>query len=514
MSVTTSTTVRRLLDDYPYLREWLIDYAPAFKKLTDPVLYATVARAATIEAAASMAEVPVDTLLDHIRTRIAEHEIAAAESGARTPATLADSEERMKRQEALKAIIRKLHDGASVDAVKAEFDEIAADVDSAEIAAMEQALIAEGMPAEEIQRLCDVHVAVFKDTLEGESTAVPEPGHPVAAYVAENERAREIVDRLRQVVTDLADRLNSGDPTQSERAMIAADLEQLAGIETHYTRKENQLFPALERHGIEGPTKVMWGIHDEIRRALKSARSHTSDPSDAETLSREVPELLLKIEDMIYKEERILFPTALDALGIDEWQEIARGDAEIGYAWIEAPGPWTPSEPCAEEAEEAPPARADEPVGVTEGAGARATASAPPADDANVALTTGRLTVERLDLLFRSLPFDLTYVDEHGRVLFYSEGERVFPRSPAVIGREVRNCHPPKSVDKVEQILAAFRAGEKDVAEFWIELEGRFVHIRYFALRDADGEYRGCLEVVQDATHVRSLVGERRLLDW
>ena len=129
-------------------------------------------------------------------------------------------------------------------------------------------------------------------------------------------------------------------------------------------------------------------------------------------------------------------------------------------------------------------------------------------------LPTGALTLAQLDLLFRALPFDVTYVDENDRVRFYSEGERVFPRSPGAIGREVRNCHPPKSLHKVEEILAEFKAGTKDEAEFWIEMGPKFVHIRYFALRDADGAYKGCLEVVHDATHVRSLSGNRRIVDW
>jgi len=500
MSVTESTTVRQLLERYPYLREWLISYAPAFEKLTDPVLYATVARAATLEAAASMAGVPVDQLLDHIRTRIAEHEIAAPESGT-GGGRPADPEKRAQRQETLKTIIRRLHDGASVEEVKAAFDELAADVDSAEIAAMEQALIADGMPVSEVQRLCDVHVTVFKDALEGQPTLDVDPSHPVAAYVRENEKARQIVDGLRQDLTELAERVNTGEPADEQRAEVARGLERLAAVETHYTRKENQLFPALEAHGVEGPTKVMWGIHDELRAELKDARAHAADPSAAQQVAHELSTLLLKVEDMIYKEERILFPTALETLSAEEWQHISEGDADIGYAWIEPPGVWHADGACA--------SGSAEPAGQ---AGRGATAE--PHGEPGLPVTTGRLTLGQLDLLFRNIPIDLTYVDENDRVAFYSEGDRVFPRSPAVIGREVRNCHPPKSVDKVEQILEQFKAGRRDMAEFWIELSGRFVHIRYIALRDGDGTYRGCLEAVQDATHVRSLEGERRLIDW
>ena len=207
-------------------------------------------------------------------------------------------------------------------------------------------------------------------------------------------------------------------------------------------------------------------------------------------------------DDMIYKEEKILFPMAMDNLSDEEWVEIRRGEPEIGYALIGEPSGWPNVTVAAGDGGAAAPGAAAAPPG------------APEAPAAGLALDTGVLTLEQLNLMLRALPVDVTYVDENDQVRYYSEGERVFPRSPAVIGRKVQNCHPPTSVHKVLQILDAFRAGEQDVAEFWIELSGRFVHIRYFALRDGDGTYRGTLEVMQDATRVRALEGQRRLLDW
>ena len=261
---------------------------------------------------------------------------------------------------------------------------------------------------------------------------------------------------------------------------IRSGLARLSEIDVHYLRKENQLFPMLEAHGIVGPTKVMWSLDDDIRARIKADRSH-AERGDTSTPGRSLPETLTMVEDMVYKEEKILFPTALDSLTAEEWAQIAAGDAEIGYAWVEGPS--------GERAREA------------------ATSFEPEGGELLLPLTTGVLTPEQIDLMLRALPFDVTYVDADDRVRYYSEGERVFPRSPAAIGREVRNCHPPKSLHKVEQILAEFKAGTKDTAEFWIELGPRFVHIRYFAIRDALGVYQGCLEVVQDATHVRQLTG-------
>lgn len=486
MNISESTTVHDLLDRYPYMLDWLVAYKPEFKKLKNPVLRETVARAATLSVAASMADVPAEKFLDDVRTAIAQREIAAEEASG-TPAPEIDDATRSRRQETLKGLIRKLHDGASVEDVKAEFDHLVAEVDSAEIARMEQALIAEGMPVSEVQRLCDVHVSVFKDALEEKPDATVVMGHPVDSYQRENVIAAEITSALNCSVDELA----AGADAETTLATIAADLERLAQIDIHYTRKEHQLFPVLETHGVEGPTKVMWGLDDEIRGLIKTARALAAG-GDVAALTTMLPKLVGMVDDMIYKEEKILFPTSLQVITAEEWERIAAGDPEIGYAWVEGPA--------------------------GDAARAAAATAAPTGVEAGEAmllpLVTGALTIEQLNLMLTALPFDISFVDEHDRVRFYSEGERIFPRSPSAIGREVRNCHPPKSLDKVEEILAAFKAGEKDVAEFWIEMGPRFIHIRYFAMRDAEGAYKGCLEVVQDATHIRSLEGQRRLVSW
>jgi DUF438 domain-containing protein len=484
MTVDSNTKVHELCDAYPYMRDWLAQYRPEFKKLQNPVLYNTIARVTSLETAAAMAEVTVEKFVDDVKRAIAEHEIVAQEQGGAAPRL--DEDERARRQVVLKDIIKELHDGASVESVKARFDELVRDVDASEVALMEQSLIAEGLPVEEVQRLCDVHVTVFKESLDsGEEAGVPDD-HPVASYRRENVVIGEITNSVRCNLEAVA---GAADDAARRAAVddIADDLGRLAEIDIHYVRKENQLFPVLEKHGVVGPTKVMWALDDDIRSRIKVDRAHASR-QDAAALQASLPETLRMIDDMVYKEEKILFPTSLGVVTADEWAAIAAGDVEIGYAWIEGPQ--------GEHAREA------------------AAAWAPEAGELLLPLTTGALSPVQVDLIFRSLPFDITFVDADDRVRYYSEGERVFPRSPAAIGREVRNCHPPKSLDKVEQILSEFKAGTKDVAEFWIELGPKFVHIRYFALRDADGAYQGCLEVVQDAVHVRALTGQRRIVDW
>jgi len=490
VNVTHDSTIHELVDAYPYLLDWFVAYDSHFEALKNPALFATMARVAKVEHAAQMAGVDAEKLLVDIKTEIARRQIIAEETVGAAPAAPADPAVAAARQESLKAIIRKLHDGVPTDQVKAEFDELVKDVDSAEIARMEQSLIAEGMPVEDVQRLCDVHVTVFKESLDVKPSATVATGHPLDAYKRENEVATQLVANLHFALGELA--TAEGDECSAAVGTISAKLDELAAIATHYTRKENQLFPMLEAHGVEGPTKVMWGLDDDIRGRIKTARSLAA-AGDGNSLIATLPEILRMVDDMIYKEEKILFPTALDVLTAEEWEAIAAGDAEIGYAWIEGPLGEVP------EPSPAAPAAAD---------------LAGDTGEMLLPLPTGALTLSQLDLLFRALPFDVTYVDENDRVRFYSEGERVFPRSPGAIGREVRNCHPPKSLHKVEEILSEFKAGTKDVAEFWIEMGPKFIHIRYYALRDEGRAYKGCLEVVQDATHVRSLQGNRRIVDW
>jgi hypothetical protein len=273
-------------------------------------------------------------------------------------------------------------------------------------------------------------------------------------------------------------------------------IEQLSKIDIHYTRKENQLFPMLEAHHFTGPSQVMWSIHDDIRAHMKQTREAFAKNDPAQTVSS-LKEAIQAVRDMIYKEEHILFPTSLDMLTDSEWVKVKKGEADIGFAWVEPEKGW-PEEIIAEAAEAVP-----EPEEILQDVAAA------------LGLDTGRMTLEQINLVLTHLPVDLTFVDENDRVAYYSEGsERIFPRSPAIIGREVRNCHPPKSVHVVNKILDAFKSGARDTADFWIELGAKFIYIRYFAVRDKNGYYRGTLEVSQDLTEIRKLEGQQRLLDW
>jgi uncharacterized protein len=481
--IEPGTTIRDLLNAYPYLLDFLGEYNPHFKRLQDPAHREMMAGVATVEIASGAAGVPLQQFIADLR---AEVERSEGGQGATSAPVGMD-----RRQEVLRGLIRDLHQGADFDDVKSRFAQLIQEVEPGEIAAMEQALMAEGMPAEEIQRLCDVHVSVFRESLDTKDDLAAPVGHPVHTFMAENRVAADIISRLRCSIEDVAGRDGGGGMAFEG---IRAEIDKLADVERHYLRKENQLFPLLERHGIMGPTRVMWALHDDIRTVFKEFRA-AGDSGDRTEAVRLVDQILTMMEDMIYKEEKILFPTSLDSLSTAEWDEIKSGEDAIGYSWpdeIEA---------------ETRPGKESLPDGAPAEQAARAHAAL-----GTVPLTTGALTPDMLDLVLRNLPFDLTVVDENDQVLYYSEGERVFPRSPAVIGREVHNCHPPKSVHVVERIVQEFREGARSRADFWIESGGRFVVIRYFALRDDRGAYKGVLEVVQDTTWHRGLKGEQRLL--
>jgi uncharacterized protein len=484
-ALTPKTTIGTLLKDYPFLVGFLADYHPELKKLTNPVMRHTVGRTATLERVAAQCGVPLERFLSDVAA-----EVARVTGERPETATSAAAGIDPVRQEELKAIITALHTGSTPDDVKPRFAALIGDIDASEIAAMEEALMAEGLPEDEVKRLCDVHVQVFADALEDHEPVTAPEGHPIDTFQRENQALLQITQSIRKVAERIGTSPGAAE-WQRLKPALASSVDRLLTIDRHYLRKENQLFPFLEKHGVEGPAKVMWALHDDIRGVLKELRGALA-ADDAAVAVHAATEAAIMADDMVVKEEKILFPMAVDTLSEAEWREIRAGEPDIGYSLITDVPSW--------------------PGAATEGA-----APAPSAASSSnefLQLHTGGMSVEQLNLMLGKLPLDVSFVDEHDEVRFYSEGERVFPRSPAVIGRKVQNCHPPASVHKVQAIIDAFRAGREETAEFWLTLDEKFLYIRYFALRDAEGAYRGVLETVQNVTAIRALEGQRRLLDW
>jgi PAS domain S-box-containing protein len=483
--LTPKTSVHELVREYPFLVDFLVSYNAKFGLLKSKVMRATVGRVATLRKIASIGEVELDALMTAIRDEIEKWTGRRLDIDSADDGPAAEEDERV---EAMRRIIRDLHDGVPFEEVKRRFDDVIHDAAPEEIAQVEERLIREGMPVEEVQRLCNLHVGVFKRGLEKRDEVQAPPGHPVHTYMAENEVITGRAGRLGELLARLGD--SPGAESLNElKSELAEVVRKLGGLDSHYVRKENQLFPFLEKHGVTGPSQVMWGVHDEIRGRLKAVRA-ALDGGELDRLVSEGSALARAAVEMVYKENKILFPLALEKLTRDEWAAARRGDDELGYAFGGPAAPWPPE-------------------------GELPTATGPRGDDDMFELRTGKLSLAQLTLMLTHLPVDLTFVDADGFVRFYSDSpERIFPRSPAVIGRHVEKCHPPKSLDKVMQIVSAFKTGEKDGAEFWMQMNERFIYIRYFAVRDDAGEFMGTLEVSQDVTDIRQLQGERRLLDW
>lgn len=407
-----------------------------------------------------------------------------------------DVPEQTRRQAMLKEIIKELHAGKSVEEVKARFAEAVGDVTVAEISAMEHSLMTEeGISVSEVQRLCSVHTAIFKGSIEQihrSSKPEEQPGHPVHTFKLEN---REI-ERLVNFRMDLHATKFQKNDSEELIFKLLEDLSLLLDLDKHYSRKENLLFPYLEKYGIYGPTKVMWGVDDNIRRMIKEAKAALSTYSgNAAEIGVQLEEIIKEVNEMIFKEENILLPMALDKLTEDEWVKIARESDEIGFCLTAPEQEWIPE-------------RAAEP----EGAVPEETEGATP-QGGFIRFETGLLSLHQLETVLNHLPVDLTFIDENDVVRYFSHGkERIFARTKAVIGRTVQNCHPPQSVHVVEKLLEDFKAGRKDAEDFWINIKDKFIYIRYFAVRNESGQYMGTLEFTQNIAPIRALEGQKRIL--
>lgn len=398
-----------------------------------------------------------------------------------------------ERRRKLKEMIKKLHEGADPETVKERFKDVIRGIDAEDVARLEEELIEEGMPREEIRGLCDVHLLVFKEALKGEEHLAP-VDHPVGTLMEEHRVLLENAQSLVKVLAGLS-RPDQAGLMGAQTEHVEHIIKHFKDSEKHYLREENVLFPYIEKHGVTEPPKIMWMEHDEIRRLKKSLYSLVDDRRGAsvtEWAKRIQPvaeQLASMLSSHFGKENNVLFPMALKLFSKGEWEAVTREFDEIGYCCF------------------TPPRVVARARGVTEPAPAAAVS------EEMVAFRTGKLTVEELNAILNTLPVDISFVGKDDTVRYFSDNkDRIFVRTTAVLGRKVQQCHPQKSVDRVQQILNDFKECKRDVAEFWINLSGRMVHIRYFPVRSPKGEYLGCLEVTQDITRIRALEGEKRLL--
>lgn len=371
---------------------------------------------------------------------------------------------------------------------------------------------------EEILDRMDDLLALFDGILVRTNNVYPE-NHPLWVYVEE-------INAVEKVLIE-ADELLKQDKFIKNPWLGVFD--NLAQWRIHLSRKQNQLYPMLEEHGFDRPTRIMWTFDDGVRDAISTSYALLREDKLSEFIAS-MPETLEKLRDLNAKELEVLYPTAVKLLSDEEFVRMSASDYEIGYAIISAP----PVYVVAGVNDDDVTANG---CGTIGGEGTAGTGNVSneflqdlagllskyvgpinggvPAKNQVLDVATGKLTLEQINLLFRHLPVDLSYVDENELVAFYSDtSHRIFPRSANVIGREVKNCHPAKSVHVVEEIIEKFRSGEQSQAEFWINKPGLFIYVLYTAVRDDNGKFRGVLEMMQDCTHIRELTGSQTLLTW
>ena len=343
----------------------------------------------------------------------------------------------------------------------------------------------EGFSNETIKSNVGKIINVFYKSLNSQSWDRPSSNHFLYYLMQENRQVEMIIDGMKKVIKSLC-----LDPEPDEQFLytkLKEALNSLRPYELHYIKKEHILFPFIERTFPQFRClKLMWSFHDDFRKSMKTLDEILSaEKPDKSMLNKELGKLFFVVLPLVFREEQIVFSVAFRAIPQEAWEEMLQQSFEIGWCYIAPPKENKPG---------------NELSGLVNG---------------KINLQSGFLSVEQLILLFENLPLDLTFVDENDEVAYFSGSKhRIFPRSKAIIGRKVQNCHPPESVHVVNAIIDTFRKGRKDHAEFWIEFKGRFLHIRYFAIRNEKNEYKGTIEVTQDVTEIRQLNGQRRLLEW
>ena len=366
---------------------------------------------------------------------------------------------------------------------------------------------------EEILEKMDDLLELFDGVLVRVENEYPE-NHPLWAYLEE-------INAVEKVALEADELLKQEKFIKNPWLGV---FDSLAEWRTHLSRKQNQLYPMLEDHGFDRPTRIMWTFDDAVRDAISASYALLREDKYEEFLAS-VPETLAKLRDLNSKELEVLLPTSYKLLSDEEFVRMSKNDHEIGYAIIQAPGLYvvpgindSAAQLNGNNSAQGGAAVSNEFLNDLAGLLSKyvgPVGGAPVGKDAVLDVATGKLTLEQINLLFRHLPVDLSYVDENELVKFYSDTpHRIFPRSANVIGREVKNCHPAKSVHIVEEIVEKFRSGEQSQAEFWINKPGLFIYVIYTAVRDENGKFRGVLEMMQDCTHIRELEGSRTLLTW
>ncbi len=392
-----------------------------------------------------------------------------------------------ERQERLKNLILRLHEGESEEVIKVEFAEHFETVSPLEISVMERKLMKEeGLSAENIMKLCNVHVAVMAAYVS-DPDRIPDdfskPGHPVHVMKEENLAIEAALMRIRNLLEVYIE-----DPLPEIRDGLAKQIDLIWEFDKHFTRKEMSFFPIMERLGNTAPPQVMWGVDDQIRDQYKDFKAAFL----ADEMDKLIPlfsEFEYEMQEMFVKEENILIPMVTESFNEDDWIAIADEMDEIGYCIVSPLQKWEPTR--------------REPGDI----------QLPEKTADRLPLGTGSLSQTELNLILDLLPLEITFVDKDHIVKYYDNGtdEKLLPRTPSAIGRDMMNCHPPRVHETVSQLVHDLETGKKDSQAAWFKRgDGVFIYIDYIALRDENGEFLGILETVQDITELNKIKGINR----
>ena len=393
-----------------------------------------------------------------------------------------------ERQDKLKELILRLHDGESEEIIIEEFAQHFQNISPLEISVMERRLMKEdGLSVDEIMRLCNVHVAVMANYVDSDLEApddFSQPGHPVHVLREENLALEANLMRIRNLLDFY---LAREDKDEEIKKGLSLQIEMLGEFDRHYQRKENSIFPLMEKYDILAPPKVMWGVDDEIRDLYKAFKKNFYEDQRS-LLEDQFTELEYEMQEMFVKEEEIMIPMITEVFTQEDWIKVRDESPAFGYCLVEPLAEWKVEglEIEAKPNQEVP---------------------------GELQLGTGSLTLRELDLILNLLPLELTFIDKDDVVKYFNnqEQEKLLARTPNAIGRDVMNCHPPKSYHIVEQLIEDLKSGKKDQEVAWFKKDGHAIHITYVAVRDDAGEYLGILEYVQDISELISIEGEKRV---
>lgn len=431
------------------------------------------------------------------------------------------------RIEVLKDILLRLHNGASADSVQDEFNEHFTGVSAIEISLMEHELMNSdsGVTFEDVMKLCNVHANLFKGAIKTVEVEDSEhPGHPVQVFKQENLALRAAIIRVRRIL----DNYKKFENTPTQEAVLKGlgrQLDLLGQFDIHYKRKEELMFPIMERYGHDAPPKVMWGVDDQIRDLFSDAlhEAHKLPNSDIEVVKEKFEKFVKEFEEMIFKEESILLMILLETFNQDDWLTIAKESDAYGYAIITPTEEWVPKRENFEE-----PVEEICQTEITEEGVMQKVITTPEGEitisfkpnkkeEKVVDRTTpqkfgkGYLSVDQADLILNHLPMEITFVNKDEIFQYYNdhcpEKDMIFKRTPSQVGRNVELCHPPKYLEKVKIIMQNLRDGKKDKYEMWFKSEsrGKFVHVTYAGVYDENDEFQGVLEYVQDIAPYREI---------